>query len=579
MNSDGVNIRLGPVLYLVIFLGAFGLRFLSLGEFPLTNLEAVGALEAVRSTPYESGFFPESSVTIPQPAYEILTRGLFQVFGAENILARMIPSFAGLLLVLTPLLARKRIGFGHSLLMSLLLAISPIFVTISRTASGTSLAALGLMAFLMSLIGQPGAQSKSSYVIAGVGFGLALASGPWVIFPFISLALAFLFYRLRRSRKQIAVGKMAWNAEALRPILWIAVIAVFTFTTGIGWSMQGFSRFFESFAFWIQGWGMGSPYSGLALLVILPTYMPILVFLGILGVWSSLRQRDEIGNAASMMAVFGFALSMVYPYRHPLDLLWVALPFAFLGSKYLLHFVQEFMDRRVTAWVFALSSILITLSFLAYLQMSSKASQTLPVDIFDAWQTPFLFLTLMFVIVSFFGLGWNWISAKLSVILAFLCITFILSVSALWNLNFSSQVYTTNELWRNEVPSQGLHLLVDTLETTSSSSKGAEEGLNLEIIGEAPAYLLWALREYPPHSNSVSEDGQAAPVVLVEADQRELILQADYVGQTLAIGQKWGWRSALPPDFLKWWIKRDPATFSSEWLILIRQDIALLLEP
>ena len=106
MNSDGVNIRLGHVLYLVIFLGAFGLRFLSLGEFPLTNLEATGALEAARSTPYASGFSPESFFSIPQPAYEILTRGLFQVFGAENIFARMVPSLAGLLLVLTPLLKR-----------------------------------------------------------------------------------------------------------------------------------------------------------------------------------------------------------------------------------------------------------------------------------------------------------------------------------------------------------------------------------------------------------------------------------------------------------------------------------------
>jgi hypothetical protein len=579
MNSDGVNIRLGHVLYLVILLGALGLRFINLGEFPLTNLEAMGALEAVRSTPYASGFFPESFATIPQPAYEILTRGLFQIFGAENIFARMVPSLAGLLLVLTPLLARERIGFGHSLLMGFLLAISPIFVTISRTASGTSLAALGLMAFLMSVIGQPGIQNKSTYLIAGVGFGLALASGPYAIFPLISLALAFLVYKLRRSKMQLGVEKTAWNAEALRPILCVAAIAVFTFTTGIGWSMQGFSRFFESFAFWIQGWSVGSPFSGLTLLVILLTYMPTLVFLGILGVWSSLRQRDEIGNVASMMAVFGFALSMVYPHRHPHDLLWVALPLAFVGSKYLFNFVQQFLDRRVTAWVLALGLILITLSFMAYLQMSSKASQTLPVDIFDAWQTPFLFLTLMFVIVSFFGLGWNWISAKLSVILAFLCIALIFSLSALWSLNFASQVYTANELWRSEVPSQGLQLLLDTLETTSSSSKGAEEGLNVEIIGEAPAYLLWTLREYRPQSQSVAEDGQASPVVLVEVDQRELKLQADYVGQTLAIGEKWGWRSALPPDFLKWWIKRDPVTLSSEWLILIRQDIALLIGP
>jgi len=578
MNSFRLNMKLGHILYSFIVILAVVLRFIWLSEFPLSNPEASAALQAAQSTPYASAFFPGAYHSVPQPAYEIFTRVLFQIFGAEDIFARLIPALAGILLVLTPLLARKRIGFGHSLLMGFLLTISPIFVTLSRTASGTSLSALGLMAFLMAVIGKGEENKNSTYLIAGFGLGLALTSGPYIFSASLSIGLGLLLWRIIRSRKKMGERAFSTSVEHLRLILWTSVIAVFSFATGIGWSIQGIARFFDSAAYWIRGWSGESPFTGLTYLVIIPAYMPMLILLGIFGAWSSFRERDKLGSLASLVAFVGLLVSLFYPSRQPHDLLWVALPLAYLGSKYLLSIVQNILDRRITPWVLAVSLIFIVLAFMAYLQISSTAAQDLPIDIFDAWQVPFAFLTLMFVIASFFGLGWNWISAKLSVNLALFCITFILSVSALWRLNFTSQVYSAKELWRNNVPSQGLRFLVDTVETTSQSSKGVDEGLNVEIIGEAPTYLIWALREYRPQVGSEGGGLAASPIILVKADKPELILQADYVGQTIAIGEKWGWDSILPPDFLKWWVRRNPPTLTDEWLVLIRQDIALILD-
>jgi hypothetical protein len=57
-----------------------------------------------------------------------------------------------------------------------------------------------------------------------------------------------------------------------------------------------------------------------------------------------------------------------------------------------------------------------------------------------------------------------------------------------------------------------------------------------------------------------------------------LTLQDDYIGQTIAIEEEWGWDSALPPELLKWWIIRQPPKILDEWLILVRQDLVTLDE-
>jgi hypothetical protein len=578
MNSFRPTLKLGHILYSIILFLAGILRFVRLGEIPLANFEADAALQAAQFTPTASAFFTSTSQVVPQPAYEILTRAIFQMFHADDLHARIIPALAGMLLVATPLLARKKFGWGHSLLMGLLLAISPIFITLSRTASGISLAALGVSVFLMSLLGSENENRLSYNILAGAGLGLALASGPY-LFPAALCLSLWMIWTLWKLNVRDRRGHFPLTLQQLTPLLITTGFVAFTLSTGLGWSFEGFSRFFESIAYWIQGWSSGSSYSGMTQSIILLVYTPVLMIMGLFGSWSSLRDRDVLGISAIAFAFVSFVTSLVYPSRQPHDLLWVALPLAFLGSRYLTSFLQQIVEGEISPWSIVLGLILTLLSFMAYIQIAANASQNLPIEIVDAWQTPFVFLTLMIVIMAFFGLGWSWRSARVGVIFALLVVSLTLSVSSLWRLNFSSQVFTVNELWRSEVPSKGLSLLVDTVESTSHSTKGVNEGLRMEIIGEAPSYLLWAMREYQPHSEANLDDSLASPVVLVEGDSSELALQADYIGQTITIGNRWGWVSIVPPDIFKWWVKRTLPTVPEEWLVLIRQDIAFLLKP
>lgn len=576
MTSFRLNIKFGSLLYLFIIVIAAILRFTNLGAFPLTDEEALAALNAAQGTSHGSTYFAPPDHDVPQPAYEIFTRIDFQIFSANDFNARALPALAGVLLVLTPLLGRKKIGFGRAVLLGILFAICPVFVTVSRTASGISFALLGLMSFVMGLIGLTEEDSKINLPFAAVGLGLALSSGPFIFTGILALGLGLLLWRLvgLLSRKEL---QFEFNLlRYLRQFFWIVAIAVLGFATGLGWSINGLARFFESIAFWIKSWSLPGPFASLTILAMIPTYMPILVLIGLLGGWSAFRKVEKEGLLAIIIAVTALFVVLLFPGRQSYDLLWIALPLAYLGSGYFVSLASQILTERITPWVLAMISLIILFVFMAYLQISSVFSQAPVIAPLTHWITLLSFLVLIVVSASVFGLGWDWVSAGLSVILSANILALFISISALWHLNYTSDVLNAKELWRHRVPTAGLELLMDTLKTTSQFATGTAEGIEVELIGDAPYSLVWALREYQPQGRISVDGGMASPVVLVPETGAELILQDDYVGQTIAIAEEWGWFSALPPEFLKWWIKRQPPTLLDNWLILIRQDIAFL---
>jgi hypothetical protein len=578
MNSSRLQIRLGSVLYLGIFVFAVVLRIIHLGSFPLTDDEALSALRAAQGTNSASDFYVEPDRFVAQPSYEVLTRIVFRIFGANDFLARIVPTFAGVVLVLTPLLARRKLGWGHTILTGFLLAVCPVFVTIARTASGSSLFVLGAMAFVMAILGLEESNQRRNSMIAGVGLGLCLSSGPFIFTAILILGIGLLIWRFVgfQSRNEFRFDSFSW--ENLRQIGWVTAITIFVVTTGLGLFLDGVAGLFESITTWLKGWSLGSPYASVTLLLMVPVYMPALFLLGIFGGWISFRERDKRGLFAAILAVVGLVVITIYPGRQPHDLIWIVLPFAFLGAKYLVAFSRHVFEGRINLWVIAVTSIIILFAFMTYLQLSSTAHQDQIIDPVVTWMTLLGFLTVVVVILSFFGLGWDWISARLSMILASLILVSILSISALWRLDFSSPLMKGNELWRSKEPTVGMDLLMDTIITTSQEVTGTDHGLGIELVGTAPHSLIWALRDFHPSGGILVAENGSSPVVLVSKSESDLALQVDYIGQTIAIEERWGWDSPLPPELLKWWIIRQPPTLLDEWLILVRQDLATLDE-
>ncbi|MGW8250705.1 MAG: hypothetical protein ACWGO1_08695, partial [Anaerolineales bacterium] len=156
------------LLWLIILVLAFAVRFINLGSEPLSDGEARWALQGLSVFAGAQG--AENLPLGPQAGYITLTGLLFWVLGSSDAVARFLPAFAGGLLCLVPFFFRDRIGHRAALIMGLGLALDPGLVTVSRLAGGP----MPAVSFL--LVGL-GLLAAGRVVLSGFIIGLALLSG------------------------------------------------------------------------------------------------------------------------------------------------------------------------------------------------------------------------------------------------------------------------------------------------------------------------------------------------------------------------------------------------------------------
>jgi hypothetical protein len=556
MISITPSLKRYQILLILILSVAAVLRFLNLGYPPLQDVEAVAALRATEGTPHASTFSTLITISLHQPAYETLTRVVFQLFGASTSNARLIPAIAGVLLVFMPYLARRRLGLGTSLMMSVFLAISPIFVTLSRTASGASLAILGLSTWLVLSL------ARERKVLGALGLGLAIASGPAIFNGLIILVVTRGILRRNADDGAESPGQR---------MLWLVPITVVAIATSIGWSYGGLSDFFESIVEYLKGWTVLGPFSTTTTLAILPLYAPTLTFFAILGIWKAVREKSPLLIGAVVAVGLGLILLLFYRGREPQDISWVVLAMSFLAADYLASLFQSVVTHG-----FRSSSLILTIGLLIligslgvqlsrFLRDPQLAEQSVALLIFISA------LGGILVLIGTFSLGWSWEESKMGILLAFGAGFLTLSVSSIWHLNFRPYAATANEVWRDNVASEGLLLLTSTLETTAEMVIGLQGTLAVDLYDLPPPSILWALRD-KAHIHT-GENSNLPDVVLAREGDRELNLPADYLGQSMSLGESWAWFSVFPPDFLQWWFNRNSPVITHRWLVLIREDL------
>ena len=117
------------VAYLLLALLALALRFAELDIVPMTDAESREALAAWRA------LYPEAAggVIVPQSPLLFFLHSLsFSLMGATELSARLFTALAGAAVVLLPLLFRDLIGQARALILSVLLACSPVLLAASR---------------------------------------------------------------------------------------------------------------------------------------------------------------------------------------------------------------------------------------------------------------------------------------------------------------------------------------------------------------------------------------------------------------------------------------------------------------
>ena len=137
-------------------------------------------------------------------------------------------------------------------------------------------------------------------------------------------------------------------------------------------------------------------------------------------------------------------------------------------------------------------------------------------------------------------------------------------ISAGAALNFGEP--SARELYRPQASTLGLNDLRESLSTLSRAETGRSDALPIETRDQPSPALAWATRNFPTH------EGPENPAIILVREGAPL--PGEYLGQSVTVGESWGWVGGLPPNLISWLVIRESPTVPDRWVLLVRKDVA-----
>jgi hypothetical protein len=553
-------------------------RFANLDARPLSDNEALHALGASVGTQGTSEFWDSKETTnVRSPLYHLPTHLLFQVFGAEGSIARIVPAAAGFLLLLLVVFLWKGNAPGSKILWLLLLGFSPVILTASRTANGDILAAVALFVLLVILLEKDISHFSRPELSFALAAGIALAAGSAVYKALTGIAFTALLISVL-SRSERAPWVSFDRLKKLLKFAWLIPVSGLLISSGFGGSPEGIQGLAFALEQWLLGWGQPSGHSVLELILLLFTGEPLILIFGVAGAVRYWRNRDLPGRFAALWALGAFFFITIYQGRTPLDLIWLILPLSYLALQAIQELINSLMEMSSNQELMGLIALLLTFAASAALSIVAYGSgNVLTIDPGNPNLILFLFLALAIMglsVLVFFGVGWSWSIVIQAVGILAIVLSLSLGIASMWRLNFTQDGYHVQELWWQATPARALPLMVNSLENAALAYSGHRYTLPIRVQDDPPPSFAWALRHFQKAEGQTTFGVEAAPVVLTLDANQEVNLPADYIGQSLAVRELRAWETALPPDIFRWWISRTAPTAAEHWVLWLRIDIA-----
>ena len=582
-----VNVTLWGLLLIV----ALGLRLFRLDAVPLNAAEARGALAAWRQSTSTAVTASGVQAIDYSPVLFSAQWFTFLIFSANELTARLWPAVAGAILALSPALLRRQLGRVGILATGILLALSPTALTLSRTASGDVLVALGALLCVggvgrylsrvpppASPSANPGAPPPATHyrplLVAALGAALVLASSPLSYSVVLSLAPALLALILMDpdSRDRI---RGAWTAfretpNAIPYTLGVLIGAFVLFSTAFAWNLKGLGAATDLLSQWLDGFvrrrdslSLGYP------LLLLFIYEPLVLLSGVSGAALAFnrgvsrdsnhpRGRDARGMLLRFLTLWSIAalvLALIRPGRGPGDVLLALVPLACLGGSAIEALIRDL--KRWGSWLNEGLYLVISAPLWVYLALnlanySSRPGQytQLSLPLIDLSLPTYLGLTLAAIfmllvlpaIIGFLqGLGPMLRGLGTSTMLALLVFT----IATAWGVS-QNRPGDPREPLVLEPTATEVHLLSESLARLSSEHHGGARAIDLTVLSDDPA-LAWALRDFPgarfggPGESFTDASGAPLSPSAVVAPQTlgTPDLGGAHIGQSFPLRRRW----------------------------------------
>ena len=550
-------------LYALAFLLALGLRFAQLGALPLTDAEALPALQALHIA---QGLKPALS---PHPFYILATSVLFFLYGGgTDLLARFTPALAGSLLVLAPLF-QKRIKPRPSLFLAFFIAVDPGLISLSRQAAGP-IFALTFLAFAWGLFSQNKARP------AGIFAALALLSGPSIWPGLLGLGITWALYQALEPRLKSHAPPAEGSAERTSPAfdlrLALIPLALTFFALGTLFLIvpNGLSAALASLPAYIMSWRSRSDVPAGRLFLALLVYQPLTLLLAGISIIRGWTKGNRTLIPAGIWLLVSLLLAVFSPARQVADLAWTLLPLCVLAALELVRNVDIFPDERsevagvvlLTAFVWAFSWL--DLSKINWVQAASQEY------FMRFWLLLGAFLLLVFSIMLIAS-GWSIRTARIGGIWGSVIVLGIFGFAgALGSAGLRGADFP--ELWwQPNIPAQAA-LLRSSVDDLSNWGTGNDKFAPVVIVGVDSPALEWTLREHPLTVTGTL-DAASSPDFVITPLQDNPTLASTYRGQDFAWRQTPLWNETLSQSWVRWVTLRQLPQSGETIILWARGDL------
>lgn len=584
MSRSNPRLTNEHLFYLLALILAAAVRFYRLGAAPLSDIEANWALQALQIAGDQPGGWV--SPLRAQPAYGLLTAGLFSLFGVTNFLARFLPAAAGTALVLAPAFFRSQLGRPAALLLAFGLALDPGLVAASRQAGGP-------LPALLFIVLAAGFYRQHRLVLAGLAAGLGLLSGPSLVFGLVTIGIAWLALTLilgipSRETPSTETYSPPRQKLGLRSALYSAGVAILLIGTLFLSVPEGLAAWVEGPVIYLSGW-VGIPeVSALRMLAALPVYalLPLLFGLATTGrLLASARSLPHIPadlNHPMAFALFlalwtlvALLISLIYPARQVLDLVWVLAPLWGLAALELARHLPEGMVSPVAAGQAALVVVVLALFWLTLAGLAHTAPDTPGTGLrlgIMAGLLALVFLTSLLV-----ALGWSWEAGRQGLAWGLAIALGLGSLSTLWGAT-QLRAGQPQELWSAQPAPGQIDLLVETVQELSVANTGFPQLIEIQTDLKSPA-LVWALKDFENFrmvqgvQHGAALAGSMPQILITAGPGDDPRLSAAYLGQDFAWNLRTDWPGALPERLAPWVAFREAAISNEQILLWARSDL------
>ncbi|MDO9086004.1 MAG: hypothetical protein Q7U53_07355 [Anaerolineaceae bacterium] len=554
------------LLYLLmISLGLF-VRFINLGDLPLSDSEAKVSLAALSliSGNYE-GFLTD------QIFLANILGILFYLFGHGDVVARFFPAAIGSVFILTPALFRNYFDRRILVILSFWIAISPTFVSMSRQVDSSILFLFSITLFVFFFI-------KKSASFSAIFLVVSLLCGKvffWNLVPVVVSMIYVYFFSNRNEYSPIIqilerVKEFHWKKFGIYFLGSYALISTFVLIFP-----RQFSGLGNSFVSYLEIWSLPSITIFSDLVRGLFFYEIAAIVFGLFGMVLILRKNQFAGLFLIGIMTFTTVQIILVAEKNIVWNIWIVLPLMISGSYFINKYVS--LPKYVSAKIVIISLISLAILFFISLAFMSMFSNVNQINQDNSLRVFFIVAGFALIIGAGLLVGWaiSWEIAGKSFLFLFISYFFIFTISASWNASGLRHPFYNEILRINEVPIES-NLLISTLQDYSEWNYGDKNTLKIFVVNYSKPSLIWSLRNFS-NVNYVSVIPQFDSIDAIITDVNQNVVQGNaFRGQEILWTSKPAWKLMISSELTQWFLTRrapQDMLFQQSLIVWIRNDL------